>query len=408
MVRLWLFGGKGGVGKTTSACSTAIWLANSGLKTLIVSSDPAHSTSDSFEQELGSEPTKINGYENLWGIELDPENRIESILPKFSGAMSGGVSGPLQSMMGLQFSDISEQIEPMETSNLILPGLDEAIAFDHLLEYVENPHYDCILFDTAPTGHTLRFLALPEILEGSIDRLIKIYRMAGGIKAMLFGRKEEEAIRNELEKFQKRVLHVRRVLEDKEITGFTLVTIPEKMAVNETSRAAETLNKFGINVNGIIVNRITPELDHPFLISRRNVELKHISQLKEKMPEYPTIEIPLENSDIHGKNKLEKIGIMIHGPIKKFSEDVPVIELKGKINQSIRRGIIIQKNGEEITSIEFFLPASNKEELSLRSENGILFVGVNGKETSIEIDIDVENVRAEFVDDILILTIANK
>ena len=408
MVRLWLFGGKGGVGKTTSACSTAIWLANSGLKTLIVSSDPAHSTSDSFEQELGSEPTKIDGYENLWGIELDPENRIESILPKFSGAISGGVSGPLQSMMGLQFSDISDQIEPMETSNLVLPGLDEAIAFDQLLEYVENPHYDCILFDTAPTGHTLRFLALPEILEGSIDRLIKIYRMAGGIKAMLFGRKEEEAIRNELEKFQKRVLHVRRVLEDKEITGFTLVTIPEKMAINETSRAAETLHKFGINVNGIIVNRITPELDHPFLISRRNVELKHISQLKEEMPDYPTIEIPLENSDIHGKNKLEKIGIMIHGPVNKFSEEVPVIDLKGKINHSIRRGIIMEKKGDRITSIEFFLPASNKEELSLRSENSTLFVGVNGKETSIEIDIDVENVKAEFVDDILVLTIANK
>jgi arsenite-transporting ATPase len=197
MARLWLFGGKGGVGKTTSACSTAIWLANSGIKTLIVSSDPAHSTSDSFEQELGSTPTKIEGYENLWGMELDPESRIAGILPKFSSAMSAGVSNPLQSMMGVQFSDIAEQVEPMDTSSLILPGLDEAIAFDQLLEYVENPYYDCILFDTAPTGHTLRFLALPEILEESMDRLLKIYRMAGGIKTMLFGRKEEEAIRTE-------------------------------------------------------------------------------------------------------------------------------------------------------------------------------------------------------------------
>ena len=405
MVRLWLFGGKGGVGKTTSACSTAIWLANSGLRTLIVSSDPAHSTSDSFEQELGPTPTQIEGFNNLWGMELDPENRIESLLPKFSNAMSAGVSSPLQSMMGMQFSDIAEEIEPMETSNLILPGLDEAIAFDQLLEYVENPNYDCILFDTAPTGHTLRFLALPEILEGSIERLLKVYRMAGGIKAMLFGRKEEAAIRNELEKFRKRVLHVRRVLEDDDLTAFTLVTIPEKMAINETVRASESLSAFGINVNGVIINRITPELDHPFLISRRKVEMEHIESLSKLLPLYPIIKIPLENSDIHGKMKLEKIGIMVHGPVKEYPKNIANMSLGDKIKQNIRRGIMINEIDGIIGSIEFFLPAANKDELNLRSENGILYVGVNGKETAVDVDIQIENARAEFIGEILHLTL---
>ncbi len=409
MARLWLFGGKGGVGKTTSACSTAIWLANSGIKTLIVSSDPAHSTSDSFEQELGSTPTKISGYENLWGMELDPESKIEGILPKFSSAMSASVSSPLQSMMGMQFSDIAEEVEPMDTSNLILPGLDEAIAFDQLLEYVENPYYDCILFDTAPTGHTLRFLALPEILEGSMDRLLKIYRMAGGIKAMLFGRKEEEAIRNELEKFRRRVLHVRRVLENKDLTAFTLVTIPEKMAISETIRASKSLSDFKIGVNGIIINRITPDFDHPFLISRRETEMEYVEELKSLLPEFPLIKVPLENSDVHGPKNLEKMGVMLHGPVHSFSEDVTVFEIGNTIKETIRRGTIINKNEGEIETIEFYMPASNKEDLTLRSEKSSLFVGVNGKETEVnfDIEVDVENCKAEFIDDVLRLTIVS-
>ena len=187
MARLLLFGGKGGVGKTTTSTSTAVGLADSGLKVLLVSSDPAHSTSDSLGVQLGPEPTKVEGVEGLWGLELDPEARISDHIPKLTETL-----GP---MLGGEDADLN-------ASEMVLPGLDEAMAFDELLKHLENPDWDVIVFDTAPTGHTLRFLALPEIIEKWADKIIRMHRLTGGIRALMFGAKDGEKMRLELEKFR--------------------------------------------------------------------------------------------------------------------------------------------------------------------------------------------------------------
>ena len=183
---------KGGVGKTTTSAATAVWLADSGLRVLLVSSDPAHSTSDSLGVEIGTEPTPIEGVDGLFGLEMDPESKLSSLLPKLGKMVDGMNSkGGLGGIGGLSMmldSNAKEEIEDMkseiQTSEMILPGLDEALAFDELLRHVEDPNWDVIVFDTAPTGHTLRFLSLPEIIEAWSGRLIRMMRISGGIRSL--------------------------------------------------------------------------------------------------------------------------------------------------------------------------------------------------------------------------------
>jgi len=250
MARLLLFGGKGGVGKTTCASATALWLADAGFQTLLVSSDPAHSTSDSLQFQLGSEPTQVEGAENLWGMELDPEEQMEDLLPKLSSALSGGFGGGLDMFLGAQATqEMSGELTDVKAGDLLLPGLDEALAFNHLLKHLEDPRFDVIVFDTAPTGHTLRFLSLPELLEGWSGRIARLARTTGGIRSMLFGGKKEAAIQEELDKFQETIIRTRKILTDERLTGFTLVTIPEKMSVEESARAADALTKFSIQID---------------------------------------------------------------------------------------------------------------------------------------------------------------
>ena len=185
MARLLLFGGKGGVGKTTTSASTAVWLADSGLKVLLVSSDPAHSTSDSLGVHLSSEPTAVEGVPGLFGLELNPEAKLSTFMPKLGESLSGMSSSPFSALGGLggmfdqgakeEMASIKEEVD---SSELVLPGLDEAIAFDELLKHVENPMWDVIVFDTAPTGHTLRLLSLPSMIDKTFGRILQMRNQA--------------------------------------------------------------------------------------------------------------------------------------------------------------------------------------------------------------------------------------
>ena len=383
MARLLLFGGKGGVGKTTTSTSTAVGLADSGLKVLLVSSDPAHSTSDSLGVELGSEPTPVEGVDGLWGLELDPEARISDHIPKLTESL-----GP---MLGGQDPELN-------ASEMVLPGLDEAMAFDELLKHLENPDWDVIVFDTAPTGHTLRFLALPEIIEKWADKIIRMHRFTGGIRALMFGAKEGEKMRDELEKFRRRVLHVRRILCNPEVTRFTLVTIPEKMGVNETVRAYESLSEFKLPVTGCVINRMTPDLDHDFIQTRRNNERKNVDQLKTKLPDLHLHEVALQDTDIHGLEALRDISKELHGEIEVKSGLGP---FEIGLGLDVRRGT--WHDGDDVY---LHLPGIVREDLSLRSESGTVYVGINSREHPVPFTrpAKASQVQAKLENEILKLT----
>ncbi|MAS99025.1 MAG: arsenic-transporting ATPase [Actinobacteria bacterium] len=383
MARLLLFGGKGGVGKTTTSTSTAVGLADSGLKVLLVSSDPAHSTSDSLGVQLGPEPTPVEGVEGLWGLELDPEARISDHIPKLTESL-----GP---MLGGQDPELN-------ASEMVLPGLDEAMAFDELLKHLENPDWDVIVFDTAPTGHTLRFLALPEIIEKWAEKIIRMHRLTGGIRALMFGAKEGEKMRDELEKFRRRVLHVRRILCNPEVTRFTLVTIPEKMGVNETLRAYESLAEFNLPVSGCVINRMTPNLDNDFIQTRRINERENVDQLRKELPDLHLHEVELKDSDIHGLDLLRSINSELHGEIT-ISDGLGPFSIG--LGLEVHRGT--WSDGDDVM---LHLPGIVREDLSLRSEAGVVYVGINSREHPVPFDrpAKASQVKAKLENDILKLT----
>ena len=410
MARLLLFGGKGGVGKTTTSSATAVWLADSGLRVLLVSSDPAHSTSDSLGVPIGSEVTPIEGVDGLWGLEMDPEAKISSLLPKVGSAMekmnsSGGLGGLGMMLDPKAKEEIKDIKGEIKTSDMVLPGLDEAMAFEELLQHVENPNWDVIVFDTAPTGHTLRFLSLPELIEAWSDRLIRMMRVSGGIRSMVFGRKESDAMKDELEKFQRRVLHVRRVLSNEEITSFTLVTIPERMGVNETIRAKKSLEEFNLPIGGCLVNRLTPEFDHPFLKTRREAELEIIDELKESLG----IDIScmeLFETEVVGIERLREVGQYLYGPVVEIDSGLGPHSIGSVLHHEVHRGMV-KELGEDVETIYLHYPGIIREELSLRSEEGVLFVGLNGREKEVKTSVSVKasQVNAKLEGDVLRLEI---
>ena len=412
MARLLLFGGKGGVGKTTTSASTAVWLADSGLKVLLVSSDPAHSTSDSLGVELSSEPTPVEGVPGLFGLELNPEAKLSTFMPKLGESLSGMSTSPFAAFGGLggmfdqsakdEMASIKEEVD---SSELVLPGLDEAIAFDELLKHVENPSWDVIVFDTAPTGHTLRFLSLPELIEAWSGRLLRMMRVSGGIRSMLFGRKQSEAMKEELERFRRRVLHVRRVLSDSSTTSFTLVTIPERMGVNETLRANASLQEYGLPVTGCLVNRVTPELDHPFLKRRRGEEMGHIDELDSTL-EMPVTTMELFDTEVQGLERLRTYGNLLYGTPETLSDELGPYDVGNRLTHSIHRGTYVEQ-GDGIEIIHLHFPGLQREDLSLRSEEGVLYVGVNGREHAIPTSSPTKSaeVKAKLEDDVLRLEV---
>ncbi len=407
MGQLWLFGGKGGVGKTTSACSTAIWTANCGIRTLLVSSDPAHSTSDSLGFKLNNTPTKVEGIDNLWGLELDLEATLENVMPTLSSVLEDSSSGlgPFMAQ-NEELEELKEDVSGLDTAQLMLPGLDEALAFDQLLRYVEDTEYDLVIFDTAPTGHTIRFLSLPELLEFWTAKALKMFRAMGGIRSMLFGNKQEKAIKEELERFSKRVAHIRRIISNPKLTRFTLVTIPESMGVAETIRAANQLSEFNISINGIIINRLTPDLEHEFFKSRRLIEEKYVIELLDFFKENNIAKVELGKSDVHGIVSLKEMGLILHGKYISFPKDMEVHQISDNLPVNLRRAKLIEDRGDNST-VKLHLAGALKEDLSLRAEGNILFVGINDRENTIELShpVDVENTSAKFSNDVLKLEV---
>ena len=414
MARLLLFGGKGGVGKTTTSAATAVWLADAGLRVLLVSSDPAHSTSDSLDVELDSTPTPVDGVPGLFGLEMDPESKISSVLPKMGEMMNGmNGSGGLGGLGGLSMMlepNAKEEMDAMrdevKASDMVIPGLDEALAFDELLRHVEDPTWDVIVFDTAPTGHTLRFLSLPELIESWSDKIIRMMRVSGGLRSMLFGRKESDAMKEELERFRRRVLHVRRVLSNESITSFTLVTIPERMGINETLRAHESLNEYKLPVPNCLVNRLTPEFDHPFLAHRRAAELERVEELRTEMPEVNIATMELLDDEVVGIEALRQVGIRLYGEVKTHPSDLGPHGIGTALQHSIHRGMTRDIEGN-VERISLHYPGIAREELSLRSEDGVLYVGLNGREREVitSVPTKASKVSAKLEGDVLHLDV---
>ncbi|MDZ5811980.1 TRC40/GET3/ArsA family transport-energizing ATPase [Halorubrum sp. AD140] len=260
-----LYGGKGGVGKTTMAAATGLASAADGVRTLVVSTDPAHSLSDTYETDIPAEPTRIREDVPLYAAEIDPDDAMEEGMFGADGDPLGGMGEMGDAMGGMMGggADAEDGRAEEGLGSLLggtMPGADEAAAMRQLLEYLDDPRFDRVIVDTAPTGHTLRLLQLPEIMDSMIGRVMKLrQRFAGmmdGLKGMFGGGDDDPDPTADLDELQERIERLRAVLRDPAKTDFRVVTIPEEMSVVESERLVARLDEFGIPVNTLVVNRV--------------------------------------------------------------------------------------------------------------------------------------------------------
>jgi arsenite/tail-anchored protein-transporting ATPase len=318
--RRFLFvGGKGGVGKTTVASALALRMAEAGERVLLVSTDPAHSLGDLFDARLGDREREVAP--GLLAMEIDPEEEVDRYLERVKANMRAFVRPAM-------YSEIERQMELARHS----PGTEEAALLDRIAELMGEgaPEVDRILFDTAPTGHTLRLLALPEIMtawtEGllkSRDRSDSFGRALDRLGAGAGGEREEDEdagggagrdergarIRELLMERRRRFARARRLLLDPASTAFVLVMIPEKLPILESRRALEALRSHRVPVAGVVVNRVLPpEPLGEFLESRRGQEADYLGRIDREFRDLPRVRVPLLPRDVEGLEGLREVG----------------------------------------------------------------------------------------------------
>ena len=264
-----LYGGKGGVGKTTMAAATALSSAAGGVSTLVVSTDPAHSLSDTLDTPIPATPTRIREEIPLWAAEINPDDAMDDGMFGTDEDPLGGMGemgeqlGPMADMFGGS-EDEDGGLAGMMGMGGSMPGADEAAAMRQLLEYLDDPRFDRVIVDTAPTGHTLRLLELPELMDSMVGRVLKMrQRMQGmfeGIKGMFGAGSEQGDPMAEMEQLRERIERLRGVLRDPDQTDFRVVMIPEEMSVVESERLVDQLGAFEIPVQTLVVNRVMENL----------------------------------------------------------------------------------------------------------------------------------------------------
>ena len=240
----WVFvGGKGGVGKTSVSSSLAVLLAQKLPKVLIISTDPAHNLSDAFNQKMSYQPTLINGFNNLYGIEINPKELKDE-------------DDNLTSMLGISIDEETQNIfEDLKNS---IPGIDEALAIGVLLQMIDKMDYSIVIFDTAPTGHTLRMLNFPKILDEASQKFALLKDKMGPMSGFI-GEALGDGFKNMLEMvdtFKIQAEKIRKDFTNHDHTTFVAVCIPEFLSMYETERMIQELNKDEIDCRNIVINQV--------------------------------------------------------------------------------------------------------------------------------------------------------
>ncbi|MFH1132381.1 MAG: ArsA family ATPase [Pseudomonadota bacterium] len=293
-----LFSGKGGVGKTTLAAATAVRLAKMGSRVLLVSSDPAHSLSDVFDQQLSAYPQNV--IPGLDAFEVDAKSMFSAAMKNTTESFSG-------------FGKIAKLVS--ET-----PGIDEFGAIEVLMQAIESKAHDVVIMDTAPTGHTLRLLMLPELLDGWFGTLLemrgKLVRVGQILRRLIPGTKttSNEEFTRELEGGRDQINRLRQMLTDPNRAQIILVTIPEAMSVLETSRTLVLLAKSGLPVGTIVVNQLQPH--NPSCLyckKRREIHLKALELMKQIAKNVPVRVVESLAWEIRGHKLLQEMGELVWG-----------------------------------------------------------------------------------------------
>lgn len=286
------FGGKGGVGKTTCASAIALAASRVGKRVMLVSTDPAHSTSDILGLPVGAVEQEI--LPSLYALEIDAAAEARQYVAEVKDR-AAALFGSGSAAKALKQIDLAAS----------MPGIEDAALFDRISRIVADrtDRYDLVVFDTAPTGHTLPLLRMPDAMSAWLRAL------AASRRAMLSeDRRGADQIVAALEDRVERLQQFRARLTSRTTTAFVLVLIPERLPIDETARAADELTDAGVAIAGIIVNQVVPDsATGEFIESRRRQERVHLAHIDRLFAGYHRVRVPQRASDVQGLDDLEAI-----------------------------------------------------------------------------------------------------
>ena len=321
--RVLFLGGKGGVGKTTVASAVALAAAREGRRVLVVSTDPAHNLGHLWGQKIGDRATPLGDGVGgrLAGLEIDPDattdQHLQDVARTLKRLMPGNLAGEVDKHM-----DLSRRS----------PGTHEAAVLERMTELVETGmrNHDLVVFDTAPSGHTARLMALPEVMTAWTDGLLKRREKSQKLGAAMRGldrdrgttllgstaprdpiEERDEEIRSILLRRRDRLAGLREVLVDSALSSFAIVLAAERLPVLETIELHEELTRTGVDVGALVVNRRSPADRGEFLARRRAVEDEHLVTLRDALPRVPLQEVPLGEEDVVGPEALERFSTLL-------------------------------------------------------------------------------------------------
>jgi arsenite-transporting ATPase len=306
--RFLFFGGKGGVGKTTCAAAAALAASRAGRRVLLVSTDPAHSTSDVFEQPFTSGERLVQP--RLWGLEIDADTEVERYLQEVRRQIERLFSPHV-------VREAARQIETAAT----MPGVADVALFDRMASILldRRDAYDLVVFDTAPTGHTLRLLRMPELMGTWIEALARRRRVVvddtRGVADGDPAPAPPDPILETLERRGRTLAEVRAILRQPGTAAFVFVLLAERLPIEETARALDVLREAGLPVGGLVLNRVLPgHLEGAFYRARCAQEAVYRDEIARRFADVPRIAVPQFPSDVHGLDDLARVGAaMFHG-----------------------------------------------------------------------------------------------
>jgi arsenite/tail-anchored protein-transporting ATPase len=310
-----LFGGKGGVGKTSMASATALYMAkqNPQKKVLIFSTDPAHSLSDSFGCSVGNEITPINACDNLYALEIDATQLVED----FKQEYREGIDEIFDNLLGNKLDIKFDREVASELISLTPPGLDELMALKKIMEFSEEEKYDLYVLDTSPTGHLLRFLELPSLVRDWLRAIFKLllkYKEVIGLNQTA----------QELLSLSKSIRRIQKTLLDPQKSEFIAITIPEAMGIVETERLLSALKRLEIPCRHVVLNLLIPRTECGFCASKMEEQQRYVQQAKRKFSDYLVSEIPLFPHQIEGTDSLVELSEVMYK--KKVAKGVGVLK----------------------------------------------------------------------------------